>query len=170
MANADGEKQDQTFVALDEKATTTFDQNKDLNKIINAGTNIYTLSEGIPFAGNTLPMAKTTVPVGVRIATAGEYTFRMPDGTDGINVILVDNHTAEHANMLYDEYTITLDAGTIENRFYLIVDPKRTATSVENISEEAKGEEAKGVEKFIIDGQLIIRTTDGIFDAQGQRL
>ena len=173
LANADGEKQDQTFVALDEKATTTFDQNKDLNKIINSGTNIYTLSEGIPFAGNTLPMAKTTVPVGVRIATAGEYTFRMPDGTDGINVILVDNHTAEHTNMLYDEYTITLDAGTIENRFYLIVDPKRTATSLEDVlgdGNEAKGDKAKGVEKFIIDGQLIIRTADGIYDAQGQRL
>ena len=171
LANADGEKQDQTFVALDEKATTTFDQNKDLNKIINAGANIYTLSEGIPFAGNTLPMAKTTVPVGVRIATAGEYTFRMPDGTDGISVTLVDNVTGTHTDMLMDEYTITLDAGTIENRFYLVVDPDRTATSVENVGEEAKGEEAKGqIKKFLIDGKLFIRTADGIFDAKGQRL
>ena len=172
LANADGEKQDQTFVALDEKATTTFDQNKDLNKIVNAGkANIYTLSEGIPFAGNTLPMAKTTVPVGVVITETGEYTFRMPDGTDGISVILVDNHTGRHTNMLYDEYTVTLDAGTIENRFYLIVDPNRTATSVENIGEEAKGEEAKGqIKKFLIDGKLFIRTADGIFDAKGQRM
>ena len=171
LTNATGEKQDQTFVALDENGTTTFDQNKDLNKVMNSNkANIYTLSEDIPFAGNTLPMEKATVPVGVRIATAGEYTFRMPDGTDGINVILVDNHTAEHTNMLYDEYTITLDAGTIENRFYLIVDPNRTATSVENIGEEAKGDKAKGVEKFLIDGKLFIRTADGIFDAKGHRL
>ena len=170
LANADGEKQDQTFVALDEKATTTFDQNKDLNKIINAGTNIYTLSEGIPFAGNTLPMEKVTVPVGVRIATAGEYTFRMPDGTDGISVTLVDNVTGTHTDMLMDEYTITLDAGTIENRFYLVVDPDRAATSVENVGTGANNDEAKGVEKFLIDGKLFIRTADGIFDAKGQRL
>ena len=171
IANAEGEKQDQTFVALDEKATTTFDQNLDLNKVMNSHkANIYTLSENIPFAGNTLPMEKATVPVGVVTATAGEYTFRMPDGTDGISVFLIDNQTGAQTNMLLDEYTITLDAGTCENRFYLAVDPDRTATSVENIGEEAKGEEAKGVEKFLIDGQLFIRTTDGTFDAKGQRL
>ena len=172
LANADGEKQDQTFVALDEKATTTFDQNKDLNKVMNSHkANIYTLSEGIPFAGNTLPMEKATVPVGVRTATAGEYTFRMPDGTDGISVTLVDNVTGTHTDMLMDEYTITLDAGTIETRFYLVVDPDRTATSVENVGEEAKGEEAKDqIKKFLIDGKLFIRTADGIFDAKGQRL
>ena len=171
LANADSEKQDQTFVALDEKATTTFDQNKDLNKVINGNkANIYTLSEGIPFAGNTLPMEKATVPVGVRIATAGEYTFRMPDGTDGIAVTLVDNATGTHTNMLMSEYTVTLDAGTIENRFYLVVDPDRTATSLENVGSGANGDEAKGVEKFLIDGKLFIRTADGIFDAKGQRM
>ena len=172
IANAEGEKQDQTFVALDEKATTTFDQNLDLNKVMNSHkANIYTLSENIPFAGNTLPMEKATVPVGVRVATAGEYTFRMPDGTDGISVTLVDNVTGTHTDMLMDEYTITLDAGTIENRFYLVVDPDRAATSVENIGEDAKGEEAKDqIKKFLIDGQLFIRTADGIFDAKGQRL
>ena len=172
IANAEGEKQDQTFVALDEKATTTFDQNLDLNKVMNSHkANIYTLSENIPFAGNTLPMEKATVPVGVRVATAGEYTFRMPDGTDGISVFLIDNQTGVQTNMLLDEYTITLDAGTCENRFYLAVDPDRTATSVENIGEEAKGEEAKDqIKKFLIDGKLFIRTTDGIFDAKGQRL
>ncbi len=171
LANAAGEVQDLTFVALDEKATIGFDQNKDLNKVKNRGTNIYTFVEGLPFAGNTLPMEKATVPVGVRVDAAGEYTFRMPDGTDGIAVTLVDNVTGTHTNMLMNEYTVTLDAGTIENRFYLVVDPDRTATSVENIGEEAKGEEAKGqIKKFLIDGKLFIRTTDGIFDAKGQRL
>lgn len=170
LANAAGEVQDLTFVALDEKATTGFDQNKDLNKVKNRGTNIYTFVEGLPFAGNTLPMEKATVPVGVRIATAGEYTFRMPDGTDGIAVTLVDNVTGTHTNMLMNEYTVTLNAGTIENRFYLVVDPDRTATSVENVGSGANGDEAKGVEKFLIDGKLFIRTTDGIFDAKGQRL
>ena len=116
-------------------------------------------------------MEKATVPVGVRVDAAGEYTFRMPDGTDGISVTLVDNVTGTHTNMLMSEYTVTLNAGTIENRFYLVVDPDRTATSVENIGEEAKGEEAKDqIKKFLIDGKLFIRTADGIFDAKGQRL
>ena len=167
LVDADGVQHDQTFVALNIEGTTTYDLNKDLNKAFNSNfANIYTLSEGIPFAGNTLPMEKVTVPVGVRTATAGEYTFRMPDGTNGITVTLVDNATGTHTNMLMDEYTVTLDAGTIENRFYLMVDPDRTATSVENVGEEAKGQ----IKKFLIDGKLFIRTADGIFDAKGQRL
>ncbi len=170
----DDQLHDQTFILLDEdkRATAEYDVNLDLTKIMNKNASIYTLAgeQRITLSGNTLPMDKATVPVGVRIATAGEYTFRMPDGTDGISVTLVDNATGTHTDMLMDEYTITLDAGTIENRFYLVVDPDRTATSVENVGEEAKGDKAKGVEKFLIDGKLFIRTADGIFDAKGQRL
>lgn len=170
----DDQLHDQTFLLLDEdkRATAEYDVNLDLTKIMNKNASIYTLAgeQRITLSGNTLPMDKATVPVGVRIATAGEYTFRMPDGTDGISVFLIDNQTGAQTNMLLDEYTITLDAGTCENRFYLAVDPDRTATAVENIGEDAKGEEAKGVEKFLIDGQLFIRTADGTFDAKGQRL
>ena len=166
-------EEDQTFVQLqEERATADFDMNLDLAKMMNSGANIYTLTANtaIMVAGNALPMEKATVPVGVRIATAGEYTFRMPDGTDGIAVTLVDNVTGTHTNMLMNEYTVTLNAGTIENRFYLVVDPDRTATSVENVGSGANGDEAKDVEKFLIDGKLFIRTTDGTFDAKGQRL
>ena len=165
---AHGEQTDQTFVQLKEAdATTEFDMNIDMTKIFNSGMNIYTLtgSNAIQVAGNALPMVKATIPVGIVIHTAGTYTLRMPDGTDGISVTLVDNATGTHTDMLLNEYTVTLDAGTIENRFYLVVDPDRAATSVENV-----GEEAKGVEKFLIDGKLIIRTADGIFDAQGHKL
>ena len=170
---AQGEKIDQTFVQLKEAdATAEFDMNVDMTKIFNSGMNIYTLtgSNAIQVAGNALPMEKATVPVGVRVDAAGEYTFRMPDGTDGIAVTLVDNATGTHTNMLMSEYTVTLNAGTIENRFYLVVDPDRTATSVENVGSGANGNKAKGVEKFLIDGKLFIRTADGIFDAKGQRM
>ena len=164
---------DQTIIKLQEQdATADFDMNIDMAKIKNNGANIYTMTANtnIMVAGNALPMQEQTVPVGVIAATTGEYTFRMPDGTDGISVILVDNQTGAHTNMLYDEYTVTLDAGTYENRFAIIVNPHRTSTSVDNIGDEANGDKATGVKKFIIDGQLFIRTTNGLFDAKGQRL
>ena len=171
---AQGEnKADQTIIKLQEQdATADFDMNIDMTKIKNSGANIYTLTENtaIMVAGNALPMEKTTIPVGIEVANAGTYTLRMPDGTDGISVTLIDNQTGIHTDMLLNEYTITLDAGSHLNRFYIAVDPDRTATSVEEIGEEAKGDKAKGVEKFLIDGQLFIRTTEGIFDARGQRL
>ncbi len=166
----DDQLHDQTFLLLDEdkRATAEYDVNLDLTKIMNKNASIYTLAgeQRITLSGNTLPMEKATVPVGVRVDAAGEYTFRMPDGTDGISVFLIDNQTGAQTNMLLDEYTITLDAGTCENRFYLAVDPDRTATSVENIGEEAKDQ----IKKFLIDGQLFIRTADGTFDAKGQRM
>ena len=172
LANAEGEKQDQTFVALDEKATTTFDQNKDLNKVFNSGkANIYTLSEDIPFAGNTLPMEVAVVPVGVDIATAGEYTFRMPDGTEGMVVELLDYEENTRTNLLLRDYTVTLQKGSNENRFALHIQPSKSgvSTSIENVDEGVNGGEA--VMKYLIDGKLFIRTADGVlYDAQGHRL
>ena len=167
------DKADQTIIKLQEQnATTDFDMNIDMAKIKNSGANIYTLTENtaIMVAGNALPMEKVNIPVGIEVTESGTYTLRMPDGTDGISVTLLDNLTGIHTDMLLGEYTVTLDAGSHLNRFYIAVDPDRTATSVENVGEEAKCDKAKGVEKYLIDGQLFIRTAEGIFDARGQRL
>ena len=168
---------DQTIIKLQEKdATADFDMNIDMAKMMHNGANIYTMTANtnIMVGGNALPIARTTVPVGVRVDATGEYTFRMPDGTDGISAILVDNQTGEHTNMLLDEYTVTLDAGTYENRFSLVLDPQRTSTEVENIGDGygdgVNGNGTEGIKKYIIDGQLFIRTANGLFDAKGQRL
>ena len=160
---------DQTFVQLQQEgATADFDMNLDLTKIINSGANIYTLAgeQRIQSAGNALPMGEAVVPVGVKIATEGEYTFRMPDGTEGMVVELIDYETNTRTNLLLDDYTITLSAGSYENRFALHIQPQKdVVTGVGNV-----GYETKGIEKYLIDGKLIIRTAEGIFDAQGHRL
>ena len=164
---------DQTFVALDIDGTTTFDQNMDLNKVLNTGyANIYTLSEGIPFAGNTLPMGEALVPVGVQIAAEGEYTFRMPDGTEDMVVELIDYETNTRTNLLLSDYIVTLSKGTSENRFALHIQPQKdVVTGVENIGENGKVKTENGKpNKYLIDGKLIIRTAEGVFDAQGHRL
>ena len=165
----DGQYADQTFIQLQaEGATTDYDMNQDLTKIINADANIYTLAgeKRIQLAGNVLPSAKTTIPVGIQVAQAGTYTIALPDGTSGISATLVDNQTGTHTNLLLDNYTITLDAGNHENRFYIVLDPERTATAVENIG-DAQGD---NVQKFLIDGQLIIRTSQGVYNAIGNTI
>ncbi len=158
---------DQTFVQLQQEgATAEFDMNLDLTKIINSGANIYTLAgeQRIQSAGNALPMDETVVPVGVQIAAEGEYTFRMPDGTEGMVVELIDYEAGTTTNLLLSDYIVTLQKGTEENRFALHIQPEKDVTTgVGNV-----GDEAKGIEKYLIDGKLIIRTAEGaVYDAQG---
>ena len=173
---AQGEEMaDQTFVQLQQEgATTEFDMNLDLTKIVNSGANIYTLAgeQRIQSAGNALPMGEAIVPVGVQIAAEGEYTFRMPDGTEGMVVELVDYETNTRTNLLLSDYIVTLPKGSCENRFALHIQPQKdVVTGVESIGENGKVKTENGKpNKFLIDGKLIIRTADGIFDAQGHRL
>ena len=171
---AQGEEMaDQTFVQLQQEgATPEFDMNLDLTKIINSGANIYTLvgNSRIQTAGNALPMDEAmVVPVGVKIDAEGEYTFRMPDGTEGMVVELVDYETNNRTNLLLSDYIVTLPKGTSENRFALHIQPQKdVVTSLENIGEGVNNGEA--VNKYLIDGKLIIRTADGVlYDAQGKR-
>ena len=167
------EEEDHTFVQLQQEgATSEFDLSVDLTKIINSGANIYTLAgeQRIQSAGNALPMEEAVVPVGVDIATAGEYTFRMPDGTEGMVVELIDYEANTRTNLLLSDYTVTLQKGTSENRFALHIQPQKdVVTSLENIGEGVNNGEA--VNKYLIDGKLFIRTADGVlYDAQGHRL
>ena len=164
-----GAELDRTFITLQEdEVTTAFDFNYDLCKIINKGANIYSLiatdRDPIEVAGNVMPVVNTTIPVGVVIAAAGEYTFAMPEGTDGIVVELIDYQANTTTNLLFNDYTVSLPKGTFENRFALSVKPDKTATSLENIFNEATGDEVK---KFIIDGVLYMQKDGVLYDAQG---
>ena len=164
-----GSNADQTFITLKDEdgITPMFDMNKDLSKIINSGANIYTLidteTDPIEAAANVLPIANTVIPVGVQIATAGEYTFAMPDGTEGIVVELIDYETNTTTNLMLDEYTVNLAAGTNESRFALSVKPDKTATSLEDININSNG-----VKKYLIDGVLYLQKDGLLYDAQGK--
>ena len=159
-----GVKADQTFVELHDDATTMFDMNVDLTKMFNTGANIYTLiGSETEVAANVMPIANTVIPVGVQIAKAGEYTFAMPDGTDGIVVELIDYETNTTTNLMLDEYTVNLAAGTNESRFALSVKPDKTTTSLEDININSNG-----VKKYLIDGVLYLQKDGLLYDAQGK--
>ena len=171
LAQAD-KKVDQTFVQLQEEgATDDFDLSKDLSKIINKGSNIYTLvgTDRIQVAGNVLPMQEQTIPVGVVASTAGEYTFRMPDGTEGMIVELIDYVANTCTNLLLLDYTIELNAGTYENRFALHIQPEKSGVSTD-IEQTTGGKcDNHGVQKYIIDGHLYLKKDGILYDAQGRQ-
>ena len=110
-----------------------------------------------------MPIAETIIPLGVKITAAGEYTFAMPDGTDGIVVELIDYETNTTTNLLLDNYTVNLGKGTFDNRFALHVQPSKVTTSVEDINTNCNG-----VKKYLIDGILYMQKDGVLYDAQGK--
>ncbi len=168
-------KVDQTFVKLsnDENASVNFAFDEDLCKEFNANkANIYTIVENyLPVAGNTMPMSEqtTVVPVGVRIAADGDYTFAIPDGTEGIGVTLIDNETGIRTSLSALEYTINLSAGDYADRFFLEISPiSQISTDIEAVTGD--GLQVTGARKIMIDGLLYIVKDGKLFDAQGRRL
>ena len=171
---AQGEEMaDQTFVQLQQEgATKEFDLSLDLTKMFNSGANIYTLAgkQRIQSAGNALPMEEAIVPVGVKVDAEGKYTFRMPDGTEGMVVELIDYYTNTRTNLLLFDYTVDLSAGTCNDRFALHIQPSKSGvtTNIDQINGGSMHHE--GVQKYLIDGQLYIVREGVVYDAQGHRL
>ena len=163
---------DQTFVKLsdNEAVTTGFEFNYDMSKEFNKKkANIYTLIGTEQVAGNVLPLTEqtTVVPVGVQIKTNGEYTFSMPEGTEGIGVTLIDNETGLRTPLGLTDYTISLEAGTYDERFVLEIAPiKGTATDIE----EAVSDQHSAIRKVMVDGILYIVKDGKVFDARGARI
>ena len=134
---------------------------------VNAGANIYSIVDNHEMAGNAVPKEESIIPLGVEIATAGEYTFAMPNGTQGMIVELIDYDRNTSTNLLVYDYTITLPKGTFNQRFALRLKPDKVATSVENIGDEVSADEAKDVRKLLLDGVLYLQKGSTLYDAQG---
>ncbi len=170
----DAQEVDRTFVRLcdDENVTAGFEFNYDLCKEMKTGANVYTIvSNYLPVAGNCLPMNNQTtiVPVGVKITANGEYTFAMPDGTNGTGVTLIDNETGDRTNLSLFDYSVNLTKGDYANRFILEISPiQQMPTNIDNVQgESAQSAKAR---KVMIDGILYIVKDGKVFDAQGKRL
>lgn len=163
---------DQAFVRMsdNEAVTANFDFGQDLIKEWNEDANIYTFAGSEQVAGNSMPFSNQTtiVPVGVKIAADGEYTFAMPDGTEGIGVVLIDNIAGTRTNLALTDYTINLAAGTYDERFVLEISPvKPIMTDIETVDVQ---EVIKGARKVMVDGVLYIVKDGKIYDARGNRV
>ena len=166
---------DRTFVRLsdDENVTTGFEFGEDMTKQFNSRkANIFTIAGNTSLGGNSLPLSTTqttVVPVGVSVKNTGDYTFAIPEGTEGIGVTLVDNETGVRTSLSALSYTVNLTAGDYTGRFVLEISPiAQTPTGVETVTGE--GLSVTGVQKVMIDGILYIVKDGKIFDARGARV
>ena len=158
---------DKTYVQLrNDKGTKGFDMSLDLTKIINAGANIYSIVNNHEMAGNAIPKEETVLPLGVVITAAGEYTFAMPQGTEGMVVELIDYEQGTCTNLLVGDYTVNMPVGTNNTRFALRLVPDKVATSVEDITSGTDD----NIRKLLIDGVLYLVKDGAVYDAQGHAI
>lgn len=166
---------DQTFVIMsnDDQINANFQFGEDMSKDFNArNANIYTMTaDNVAAAGNSLPMSENTtiVPVGVSVKKTGDYTFSIPDGTNGVGITLIDEETGIRTSLSALDYTVNLAAGDYTERFWLEISPiYNTPTGIE---EPISDSSLKGrAQKRIIDGVLYIVKDGKIFDARGTRV
>ena len=170
--------EDQTFVRMtdDENVSTGFEFNYDLSKEMNRNRgNIWTVTtDGNPVAGNSQPHPLTTtiVPVGVKIAANGEYTFSMPEGTNGGDVWLIDNANSSRTNLGLMDYTVNLTTGTYEGRFSLEFPVQNVVTDLNNDGMMRSDElnDANDVRKVFVGGRLYILRDGKAYDATGAQV
>ena len=164
---------DHTYIRMtnNENVTNEFDFNHDLVKEFNYGrADIYTMIGYEPVAANNLPLettTATTIPLGIDIEKAGEYTIAMPEGTTPVGVTLVDIETGKRTNLAAGmEYTVYLAKGKHNERFMIEISPVNNApTDIDQLT--GSDLNANGVQKFIIDGCLYLKKDGVLYDAQG---
>ncbi len=164
--------EDNTYIYMDARATTDFDNQMDLTKITDTRANhIYSVINEVEYAGNTLPVEDQIVPLTVNINANGAYTFAMPEMTDGLEVYLMDNATNAHIDMAIDSYTVDLNKGKIADRFYLDVRVKErtTPTIIETIGSDGNPTGDRFI-KVIQNDQLHIIRNGRIYNASGMKL
>ena len=100
----------------------------------------------------------------MKIATTGDYTFAIPEGTNGVGVTLIDNETGIRTSLSALDYTVNLNAGTYNERFVLEISPvNSTPTSIEN----GEWQNGDGARKVLIDNHVYIIRGDKMYDATG---
>lgn len=135
LQNAAAQQVDHTYIRTQEtNVTAAFDLNYDLTKQFSSGANVYSLvgENRITLAANVLPMtdAQQGVSIGVTLPTDGVYTLALPDGTDGLNVVLYDRTLGTYTDLSLACYTFEAVAGTLDTRFELIVKSPSVTTQM----------------------------------------
>ena len=171
--NAGEQMIDQTYIRMstDEHISNEFDFGQDLAKELNAGrSDIYSFIGYELAAANSMQMnteTTTIVPLGLNIEADGEYTFSIPEGTNGIGITLIDEETGIRTSLSALDYTIELAAGDYTERFWLEISPVKGAETGIDPGVDAR---ENSIRKVMIDGLLYIIRDGKMYDATGKRV
>ncbi len=165
--NYNGSMADRTYVVLQENASADFVLNEDLYKATNANLpNVYAYAGAYDCGVSIMPIESTTVPVGVITRKKGSYTFSMPSDFSG-TVTLVDSFAQTRTNLAVEDYTVDLEKGTFNDRFFLELDIQAVTTNLDQTSDGFTKDKTR---KVMIDGILYIVKDGKMYDARGNKV
>lgn len=173
-----GTLEDQTYIRMSdlEQVTDSFDFGQDLSKESKYNhAYLYSFVGNEQVAANSMSLhteETTLIPLGVVLSEAeqaGDYTFALPDGSDGIGITLIDSLSGMRTNLSTGlTYTATLSQGTHNGRFWLEISPvQETPTALDPVTDDNSRD---NVRKRMIDGRLYIIRDGRIYDARGTRV
>ena len=168
--NGATEASDWAFVEMREGANKDFVLCEDLFKIENTNRhNIVVYAGNYDVAYSQVPVENQTIPVGVIIRQNGTYTFSMPSNFDG-TVTLIDKFAQTRTNLALGDYEVTLERGTINDRFELEINIRNVPTAIDGVTDGSGTLKDGKAHKFIENGAMYILRDGQVFDALGNKV
>ena len=158
---SNGEQKDQTRVVFNEKKTAGYERECDAAKFMSMEQvpQLYTLEQQTQYAINERQQG--SVQVGFTAPKAGTYTLKA-ERMD-MPMVLKDNMAGTTFDLKNGEYTFESEAGTFNNRFFLMPagDPTgiKTATTTENEGSV-----------YGLDGRRVDTNTKGVVIENGKKV
>lgn len=158
---------DRTRIVINESAKPDYEISRDATKFFDSGNSlqqIYTIADGTNYAINERPMGDGVANIGLTIAESGEYTLKMQTESE-LPITLIDNETGISQRLNSgDAYTFSAMAGTISNRFKLLIG--HTTGINEMIREES---DVKDQPIYNLSGQKVGSNYKGIVIRNGKK-
>ena len=158
---------DRTRIVINEEARPDYEIACDATKFFasdNSLHQIYTIADGTTYAINERPRGDGVASIGMKITQNGEYTLRMQT-TSELPVTLIDHETSiSQPFNAGDTYTFSAEAGTISNRFTLLMG---STTGIRQVTGEEPDEENQPT--YNLSGQKVGADYKGIVIRNGKK-
>ena len=159
LAIVGNNRTDHTYLRLREGATAGWDINTDLCKDLSSSLAIYSIGEEVEMAGNCISPTMTQIPIGVKTADEGDYTFSLPTALQNKSVMLYDSAEEVETLLDYNDYTVRLNRGTHNKRFTIQLTEKKELIPTADTSISAN----KNINIDLINNKLYLHSSTDAF-------
>lgn len=137
---SNGETTDRTRFVLNEDASRDYDLATDAGKFMSPDASVsqlYTIENGVSLSINERPLDDGMIALGAYFGRKGSYTISLNTRADA-QVYLIDNLTGAETDLTMQDYTFNAEAGTVNDRFVIVVKKEGTTTGLSNNMSVAK--------------------------------